>query len=144
MGGGVEVAAAVVSFADITERRAGEERLRLVGSVFDNSIEAVMITDGNNRIKAVNAAFADITGYGLDEVVGKTPAILASGKHDAAYYREMWKSLAETGRWQGQVWNRRKNGYLYLAWLSIAAVRDTDGNPHEYVALFFDINERRD
>ena len=140
---GAEDASAVVSFSDITERRAGEERLKLVGTVVDNSIEAVMITDGNNRIKAVNGAFADITGYALEEVVGKTPQLLASGKHDAAFYRDMWTSLAAAGRWQGQVWNRRKSGRLYLAWLSITAVRDAEGNISEYVALFFDMGENR-
>lgn len=140
---GVESAAAVVSFSDITERRAGEERLKLVGTVFDNAIDAVMITDSDNRIKAVNDAFADITGYALDEVVGKTPRLLSSGKHNAAFFRDMWQALAAAGRWQGQVWNRRKNGCLYLAWLSISAVRDGDGNVSEYVALFFDMGDNR-
>ena len=140
---GTQDSSAVVSFSDITERRSGEERLKLVGTVFDNSVEAVMITDGNNRIKAVNGAFGDITGYAPEEVVGKTPALLASGKHDAAFYRDMWKSLAAAGRWQGQVWNRRMNGRLYLAWLSIASVREAEGSVSEYVALSFDMSEQR-
>jgi PAS domain S-box-containing protein len=135
-------AGAVISFSDITERRRGEERLKLVGSVFDNSVEAVMLTDGQNRIKAVNAAFADITGYTLADVVGKTPRLLASGKHDAAFFRDMWNALASAGRWHGQVWNRRKNGTLYLAWLSISAVRDAEGNICEYVALFFNMGDQ--
>lgn len=132
----------VVSFGDITERRAGEERLKLVGTVFDNAIDAVMITDSNNRIKAVNAAFSSITGYALEEVLGKTPRLLASGKHDAAFFNGMWRALASAGRWQGQVWNRRKNGSLYPVWLSISAVRDAGGDVSEYVALFFDLGDK--
>ena len=136
-------ASVVLSFSDITERRNGEERLKVVGSVFDNSVEAIMITDGNNRIVSVNGAFAEITGYTLDEVVGKTPRLLSSGKHDAAFFKDMWQCLAATGRWQGQVWNRRKNGRPYLAWLSISAVRDAEGSVAQYVALFFDMGEPR-
>ncbi|CAG0988947.1 MFS transporter, NNP family, nitrate/nitrite transporter [Rhodocyclaceae bacterium] len=136
-------AAVVLSFSDITERRNGEERLKVVGAVFDNSVEAIMITDGNNRIVSVNGAFAEITGYTLDEVVGKTPRLLSSGKHDAAFFKDMWQGLAATGRWQGQVWNRRKNGRPYLAWLSISAVRDAEGSVAQYVALFFDMGEPR-
>ena len=136
---GTAGAAAVMSFSDVTVRRADEERLRLMGTVFDNAIDAIMITDSNNRIKAVNAAFAAITGYGADEVRGKTPRLLASGRHDAAFFTAMWQALAEAGRWQGQVWNRRKNGSLYPAWLSISAVRDAAGEVSEYVALFFDM-----
>ncbi|MDK9724159.1 MAG: PAS domain S-box protein [Sterolibacteriaceae bacterium MAG5] len=136
-------ASVVLSFSDITERRNGEERLKVVGAVFDNSVEAIMITDGNNRIVSVNGAFAEITGYTLDEVVGKTPRLLSSGKHDAAFFKDMWQGLAATGRWQGQVWNRRKNGRPYLAWLSISAVRDAEGSVAQYVALFFDMGEPR-
>lgn len=139
-GGGSSV---VLSFSDITERRNGEERLKVVGSVFDNSVEAIMITDGNNRIVSVNGAFAEVTGYTLEEVVGKTPRLLSSGKHDATFFKDMWNALAATGRWQGQVWNRRKNGRPYLAWLSISAVRDAEGHISEYVALFFDMGEQR-
>lgn len=130
----------VLSFSDITERRAGEERLNLVGSVFDNAVEGIMVTDGHNRIMAVNAAFTDITGYTFEEVAGKTPRLLASGKHDAAFYRDMWQALGASGRWQGQVWNRRKSGRLYLAWLSISAVLDAEGAVAQYVSLFFDMN----
>lgn len=136
---GTTGAAAVMSFGDITARRADEERLRLVGTVFDNAIDAIMITDSNNRIKAVNAAFTSVTGYGAEEVRGKTPRLLASGRHNAAFFSAMWRSLAEAGRWQGQVWNRRKNGNLYTAWLSISAVRNADGDVSEYVAMFFDM-----
>lgn len=136
---GTTGAAAVMSFGDITARRADEERLRLVGTVFDNAIDAIMITDSNNRIMAVNAAFTAITGYGADEVRGKTPRLLASGRHNAAFFSAMWRSLAEAGRWQGQVWNRRKNGSLYTAWLSISAVRNVESDVSEYVAMFFDM-----
>ncbi len=136
---GTTGAAAVMSFGDITARRADEERLRLVGTVFDNAIDAIMITDSNNRIKAVNAAFTATTGYTAEEARGKTPRLLASGRHNAAFFSAMWRSLAQAGRWQGQVWNRRKNGSLYTAWLSISAVRNADGDVSEYVAVFFDM-----
>jgi PAS domain S-box-containing protein len=132
-------ASVVVSFADITERRASEERLNLVGTVFDNAVEGIMVTDARNRIMSVNAAFADITGYTFEEVAGKTPRLLSSGKHDAAFYKDMWSALAGNGRWQGQVWNRRKGGQLYLSWLSISAVHDAEGAVSQYVALFFDM-----
>lgn len=129
----------VVSFADITERRASEERLNLVGTVFDNSVEGIMVTDARNRIMSVNAAFSGITGYAFEEVAGKTPRLLSSGKHDDAFYKDMWSTLGAHGRWQGQVWNRRKNGQLYLSWLSISAVHDAEGAVSQYVALFFDM-----
>lgn len=137
-------AAAVLSFTDITARRADEERVKLVGTVFDNAIDAIMITDSNNRIKAVNAAFSAITGYAADEVIGKLPSVLASGRHPPAFFTAMWQSLALAGRWQGRVWNRRKSGSLYPIWLSISAVRDAAGEVSEYVTLFFDTSGTTD
>ncbi|MDP2811197.1 MAG: PAS domain S-box protein [Rhodocyclaceae bacterium] len=132
----------VVSFSDITERRGAEERLKLVGSVFENSVEAIMITDSDNRIVSVNAAFTEITGYLRNEVIGKSPNLLASGRHGQAFYRDMWDALAMTGRWRGEIWNRRKDGRLYPAWLSISVVRADDGSVDQYVTLFFDMAER--
>ncbi|WIM04898.1 MAG: PAS domain S-box protein [Candidatus Nitricoxidivorans perseverans] len=134
----------VVSFSDITERKGAEERLKLVGSAFDNSVEAIMITDGDNRIVSVNAAFSEITGYSRGEVIGKSPSLLASGRHSKAFYRDMWEALAAAGRWQGEIWNRRKDGRLYPAWLSISVVRAADGSVDQYVTLFFDMSERSD
>jgi diguanylate cyclase (GGDEF)-like protein/PAS domain S-box-containing protein len=128
---------------DVTERKRAEERLRLAGMVFDATTEAIMVTDANNRIKAVNPAFTQITDYTSGDVAGKNPAILSSGRHDAAFYRSMWESLEGTGHWEGEIWNRRKNGEIYPAWLSIAVIRDESGKAVEYVALFSDITKRK-
>ncbi|HXU94662.1 MAG TPA: EAL domain-containing protein, partial [Gallionella sp.] len=128
---------------DITERREREEALRLAGSVFNNVEEAVLVTDAKNRIIAVNPAFTTITGYTSDEVVGKTPRILASGKHPSAFYREMWRQLLNMGSWTGEIWDKRKNGEIYPKWLTISAVKNEAGETVEYVAIFSDITERK-
>ncbi|BBI99101.1 GGDEF domain-containing protein [Ferrigenium kumadai] len=128
---------------DITERREREEALRLAGSVFNNVEEAVMVTDPKNQIIAVNPAFTTITGYASDEVIGKTPRILASGKHPSAFYREMWRQLLNMGSWTGEIWDKRKNGEIYPKWLTISAVKDEQGETVEYVAIFSDITERK-
>jgi diguanylate cyclase (GGDEF)-like protein/PAS domain S-box-containing protein len=128
---------------DITERREREEALRLAGSVFNNVEEAVMVTDADNRIIGVNPAFTSITGYAADEVIGKTPRILASGKHDSEFYREMWRELLNTGRWSGEIWDKRRNGEIYPKWLTISAGKGEDGETREYVAIFSDITERK-
>ncbi|MEW6165350.1 MAG: PAS domain S-box protein [Pseudomonadota bacterium] len=128
---------------DITERRRAEEQLRLAAKVFESSGEGIMITDAGNRIVSVNAAFSLVTGYGADEVVGQSPALMSSGRHDAEFYQALWGSLAREGRWRGEIWNRRKNGEIYPEWLSIACVRDRDGRLTHHVAVFSDISDRK-
>jgi diguanylate cyclase (GGDEF)-like protein/PAS domain S-box-containing protein len=110
--------------------------------VFDSDF-GILITDDNQRIQRVNAAFTRVTGYRDDEVIGKTPKILSSGRHDAAFYQAMWASIRELGGWQGEVWNRRKNGEIYPEWLSISTVTDADGRVRHYVAVFSDIGWRK-
>jgi PAS domain S-box-containing protein len=113
---------------DITERKRAEEELRLHATVFDTATEGIIVTDANNRIKTVNTAFSRITGYARDEVVGRSPAFLQSGHHDAAFYQEMWANLQRDGCWAGEIWNRRKDATVYPEWLSIAAIK----NDHVY------------
>jgi diguanylate cyclase (GGDEF)-like protein/PAS domain S-box-containing protein len=111
--------------------------------VFESTLEGIMITDTNSVILAVNPAFSKITGYTADEVIGKTPKILRSGRQDAAFYQEMWQTLKESGHWQGEIWNRRKSGEVYPEWLAIAAIRNEAGEINQYAALFNDITEQK-
>ena len=102
-----------------------------------------MVTDANSVIESVNPAFTKITGYELHEVLGKKPNILSSGRHDPEYYRKMQQELAQNGCWQGEIWNRRKDGEVYPEWLSISVVKNKEGAVTNYVAIFSDITERK-
>jgi diguanylate cyclase (GGDEF)-like protein/PAS domain S-box-containing protein len=124
---------------DITDRKHAEEQLRLVSRVFDRAAEGVMITDEKQRILTVNDSFTSVTGYAREEVIGKTPAILQSGKQGPDFYKEMRDTLQNRDWWQGEIWNRRKNGELYVEWLSINVVRDENGKIINYVGMFSDI-----
>jgi diguanylate cyclase (GGDEF)-like protein/PAS domain S-box-containing protein len=126
---------------DITGMRRSEERLRQAATVFSNTIEGVTITGLDGTILDVNEAFTEITGYARDEVIGKTPALLQSGRHDADFYRGMWRALTETGQWRGEIWNRRKNGTVYPQLLTISAVREGGGAATGYVGVFSDITQ---
>ncbi|WP_068827348.1 bifunctional diguanylate cyclase/phosphodiesterase [Pseudomonas sp. BMS12] len=125
---------------DITEREQMQERLHQAATVFESTAEGVMITDLCQRITAVNRAFTDITGYSEAEALGQTPRLLASGKHDSAFYAAMWHQLAAEGHWQGEVCNKRKNGELYPEWLTISAVRDQSEQVTHFVGVFADIS----
>lgn len=120
-----------------------EKEQRLAASVFHNSEEGVMITDTTGTIHSVNPAFTKITGYAADEVIGKTPSVLRSGHHEAGYFKAIWDSLVRDRRWEGEIWNRRKNGETYVQWTIINAVPGNDGKPVNYVCVFHDISERR-
>lgn len=119
------------------------EELRLARLVFEAADEGMVVTDAQGVILTVNPAFCEISGYREDEVVGKTPALLHSGRQDREFYRTMWESLRAIGRWSGEIINRRKNGELYPEWLSIVAVEDTAQRATRYVGLFSDITERK-
>lgn len=119
------------------------ERLELFGKMFHGSGEAMLITDADKKIMAVNPAFTEITGYSAEEVIGKNPNLLSSGKQTPDFYQTMWMSLNETGQWQGEIWNRRKSGEVYPEWLSIGAVRNSKGGVINYISLFSDITERK-
>jgi len=137
------VSAAVVSLDDITSERAAGETLRLSAAVIEHASEGVMVTDHDNRIQMINSAFSEITGYSLAELIGRTPKILASGRHEPEYYATMWHALRESGHWSGEIWNRRKNGDVYPEWLNISVVRNAQGEISYYIALFSDITERK-
>jgi len=125
---------------DITERHLMQEKLQLAATVFENTAEGVLITDTDQRISAVNRAFSEITGYSEIEALGQTPRLLASGQHDSAFYAAMWHQLTAEGHWQGEIYNKRKNGELYPGWLTISAVRNNDRNITHFVAVFADIS----
>lgn len=129
---------------DLTERRAAEENMRLAAKVFDNSVEGLLVTDTSGRIVRVNRAFSTITGYAEEEIIGKTPAMLKSGRHDEDFYQTMWARLRAEGKWQGEIWNRRKNGEVYPEWLSINMLPDASGQVSHYVGIFSDITEKKE
>lgn len=127
----------------LKRKSAVERQLRLASTVFHTATEAVMVCDINNNILAANKAFTEITGYLEEEVLGRTPAVLQSGHHDADFYQNMYNELANNGSWQGEISNRRKNGEIFYEWLSITALKNPDGKFEAYVALFSDITKRK-
>ena len=129
---------AVVAHTDITARRQSEAELRIAAIAFE-SPEGMMVTDADGLILQVNQAFCAITGYGRDEVIGQRPSLLSSGRHDAGFYDEMWRTIRASGSWEGEIWNRRKNGEVYPERLNVATVRDDDGSVTHYVASLSDI-----
>ena len=120
------------------------ERLQLFVKMFDNSGEAIFITDAQQKIIAVNPACYKITGYTEEEFIGHNPNILNSGRQDEQFYKAMWKSINDTGLWQGEIWNRRKNGEIYPEWLSIGTVKNSQNEIINYIAVFSDITRRKE
>lgn len=129
----------VHTLKDITETKVLETKLHQAASIFNNTVEGVMITDSHNLILSVNPAFSKITGYTEDEVVGKNPRFLNSGRHDKEFYQRMWRHLTDDGYWQGEIWNRRKNGEVYAEWLTLNTVLDDGGKVKNYIGVFADI-----
>lgn len=125
---------------DVTDQVDREQRLRQAGVMFDCTSEGMLICDVDQTILDVNNAFCKITGYEPSEVIGRQPSMLASGRHDRAFYRHLWQQLAATGRWSGEVWNRRKNGEIYPQWQNIISVKDHRGELSHYVAVFADMS----
>ena len=117
---------------------------RLSHIVFDNSLEGIAVTDAQARIKMVNRAFTNTTGYTAEEAIGQTPALLKSGKQAPDFYANFWAALKEKGEWRGEIWNKRKNGSVYPEWLNISAVTNRRGEVEYYVAIFADITERKE
>ncbi len=128
---------------DITQLKQTEEQLLLAGQVFDSSIEGISITDADGVIRMINPAFSHITGYSAEEAIGHKPSILKSDRHESEFYETMWGELLEKGRWQGEIWNRRKSGEVYPEWLTITAIKDERGEVFNYVAVFHDMSEIR-
>lgn len=123
---------------DITERIQTEQQLRIAATAFESQ-EGILITDAHNVILRVNQTFTTITGYTSEEVIGKTPRLLHSGRQDKAFYQVMWENINKTGTWVGEIWNRRKNGEIYPEHLTITAVKDAQNIVTNYVATFIDI-----
>jgi diguanylate cyclase (GGDEF)-like protein/PAS domain S-box-containing protein len=128
---------------DITEHRKAEEHLLLWSKVLENSVEGIMVTDADNAIVTVNQAFTRVTGYALEEVRGKNPRLLQAKRQDRGFYQNMWAAITETGHWQGELWNRRKNGEVYPQWTSISTLRDSQGAITHHIGVFSDITERK-
>lgn len=129
---------------DITHRkRVTEDRLRQAAIVFENTAEAIVVADARSNINAVNRAFTEITGYQELEVLGQNPRLLKSGRHDQEFYDCLWQKVRQTGFWQGEIWNRRKDGDIFPAWQNITAVTDENDDVVHYVSIFTDITERK-
>jgi diguanylate cyclase (GGDEF)-like protein/PAS domain S-box-containing protein len=145
-GARVAHAALLESHARLREaalRSKGEqEQLRLAAKVFEGCSEAICVTDAGNRILSVNPAFLQVTGYPLEELLGEDPRILSSQRQDPAFYERMWAALLAGGRWQGEIWDRRKDGEVYPKWMTIDAVRDASGAIVNFVSIASDISER--
>jgi diguanylate cyclase (GGDEF)-like protein/PAS domain S-box-containing protein len=137
----LEIGAFIIGI--VLEQYRAQESLRLSAQVFEGSNEAIMITDAEQRIVRINRAFTKVTHYGLEDILGKTPKILSSGRHDAAFFHDMWQRIENFGHWQGEIWNRRKNDEIFPEWLSISSVRDAAGKLTNYIAMFSDITDRK-
>lgn len=134
--------AVVTSFEDITTQKLSADRLQITERAVQGSRDAIMITDDKSQIVSVNAAFCHITGYSNDDVLGQKPSILRSGRQLPDFYAAMWESIKSNGSWSGEIWNRRRDGETFLAWLSISEVRDQSGRATHYVGTSFDLSER--
>jgi|GEM_PF-560052 len=129
--------------SDITERKTAEDELRIAATAFESQ-EGIFVTDLEKVIIKINQAFTTITGYTAEEAVGQTPErLLSSGRQNTAFYTAMWECIHDDGVWQGEIWNRRKNGEVYPEWLTITAVKGIDGKATHYVATLTDITERK-
>ena len=128
---------------DISERRAEDARRELAGRVFEIAGSGLLVTDAENRIVQVNPALSQITGYESAELIGNNPKVLSSGKHSADFYRSLWTTLNEKGRWSGEVWNRRKNGDTYPQWVELSTIADAQGKTRYHVASYVDLSEIR-
>jgi len=140
---GDDISYALTQFAREAEARRKDERILLHAAALEGTRDGVMVTDAEARIVSVNRAFTEITGYTEDEVLGRTPALLRSGRHDEAFFHTLWATLKSVGHWQGELWNRRKNGEVAPQWMSISAVRGGAGGVGHYVGVFTDISQLR-
>lgn len=137
----LEIGAFIVGI--VYEHDQVQQQLRLADKVFEQSTEGMMITDADNRIVSVNRAFTSITGYASDEVIGQTPSILSSYCHNRAFYEAMWCSIHETGHWQGEIWNKKRDGHIYPEWLSITAIHNGDATVSHYLGVFTDLSDKK-
>jgi diguanylate cyclase (GGDEF)-like protein/PAS domain S-box-containing protein len=133
----------VFTMTDISAQRRAEEELRLAATVFDNSVEAIMITDAQRHILSVNRAFTELTGFASEEVISHSPALFSASLADEEDQNSLWQITEQQGSWQGEVWQKRQNGSEFPGWLSISSVRDRSGALTNFVAVFTDITERK-
>lgn len=140
---GLAIFAIWVTASLVVKHKRDIEELDLAAIVFNEAAGGITITDANNNIVAINPAFTKITGYSLEDVVGRNPRILQSGRQDKDFYRNMWQSLRDRGSWQGDIWNRNKAGQVYPERLSLAALKDPKGRIVNHIALFQDISEQK-
>ena len=140
---GIDTHGLVITHTDITARRLSEDQLRIAAMAFE-SRRGIVVSDANNVIIGINGAFAALTGYSMAEVLGKTPAMFSSGRHDQAFYQSMWQALKAEHYWEGAIWNRRKNGKIYAEWVAISVVILPDGGVSHYVCAYSNITERSD
>ncbi|MBN1537461.1 MAG: diguanylate cyclase [Anaerolineales bacterium] len=133
----------MVILRDITEQQEAQEQLRLSAKVFETTAEGIFITDKDSNIISANQSFSDITGYSFQEVVGKNAMQFHSDHRDCEFYRQTWNSIAITERWQGEIWNRRKDGGIYTEWVTISTVKDDQGELTNYIVIFTDISSRK-
>ncbi|MDH5636853.1 MAG: EAL domain-containing protein [Nitrospinota bacterium] len=133
-----------IAVEDVTEKDDTEEKLRIAAKIYESSEEGVVVTDREGIIQFVNPAFTTITGYSPEEALGRNPSILRSGRHTQEFYELMWGSLRAEGRWEGEIWNRNKNGEAYLERLRITSIKDTAGRTTHYTAIFSDLTQIRD
>lgn len=129
---------------DISDRKESELKLQLLARLFEQSSEGLLITNAQQQVVMVNQAFCSISGYQAEEVIGKDPRILSSGKHDKNFYQQMWHAIAEHGVWKGEIWNKRKDGSLYPEWLSISKIEGPEPGEIYYVGLFRDISQYKE
>ena len=131
-----------IALTDITERKQAEEELRIAATAFETQ-EGIVVTDADRRILRMNQAFTRITGYTVDESVGRTPFFLRSGVHSEDFYREIWATIGRDGYWQGEIWDKRKNGDVFPVWLILSAVANEHGHITNYVGSFTDITAQK-
>jgi diguanylate cyclase (GGDEF)-like protein/PAS domain S-box-containing protein len=132
---------AIVLAFDVSSRIASEQELRLNAQVFECSREGILITDADNKIVAVNSAYCEMSGYKTEEVIGKNPSLISSKKHNKTFYDAMWRDILNSGHWQGEVTNCRKNGDLYSQWLAVSAIRDQNGQIAHYICIMSDLTD---
>jgi diguanylate cyclase (GGDEF)-like protein/PAS domain S-box-containing protein len=137
----LSTAASIIGAA--INNRNNLKSLEMSSAVYEHTMDGVLITDSHNRILHVNDAFEDITGYSLGNVIGKDPKILKSGKHDKHFYQKIWNQLSENGYWQGEITNRKKNGEIYIEWLSINTIKNAQGKIENFIGIFSDVTHQR-
>jgi len=125
----------------VVQKVRAADALRQSAAVFENIGDGVVITDLTGSIIAIDSAYSAITGYSETEVLGRNPSLLQSGRHEPNFFQALWANIKDTGHWQGEIWNRRKNGEIYPQWLSISTVPDAVGAPKNYVGVLTDISQ---